>query len=47
MSNFPAERAGMRPIANSHEVGALGERLNAYTITLLSSNPNDAYSIKW
>jgi hypothetical protein len=47
MSNFSTERAGMRPIAKTHNVGALGERLNANTITILSSNPNDTYSIKW
>ena len=47
MSNFPTERAGMRPIANNHNVGALGERLNANTITIVSSDPNDIYSIKW
>jgi hypothetical protein len=43
MSNSPTERAGMRPIANIHIVGALGERLNANTITTVSSNPNDSY----
>ena len=37
----------MRPIANNHNVGALGERLNANTITIVSSNPNDIYSIRW
>jgi hypothetical protein len=47
MSNFPTERAGMRPMANNHNVGALGERLNANTITIVSSDPNDIYSIKW
>jgi hypothetical protein len=47
MSNFPTERAGIRPIANNHNAGALGERLNANTIIIVSSNPNDTYSIKW
>ena len=47
MSNFPTECAGMRPIANNHNVGALGGRLNANTITIVSINPNDIYSIKW
>jgi hypothetical protein len=41
MSNSPTERAGMRPIATNHNVGALGERLNANTITIVLSNPND------
>jgi hypothetical protein len=43
MSNSPTERAGVRPIANNHNVGALGERLNANTITIVSSNPNETY----
>jgi hypothetical protein len=43
MSNSPTERAGMRPIANNHNVGALGGRLNANTITIIPSNPNDTY----
>jgi hypothetical protein len=46
MSNFSTARAGKRPMANSHKVGALGGRLNANAITLVSSNPNDSYSIK-
>jgi hypothetical protein len=43
MSNSPTERAGVRPIANNHNVGVLGERLNAKTIIIVSSNPNDTY----
>jgi hypothetical protein len=43
MSNSPTERAGVRPIANNHNVGVLGERLNANTITIVSTNPNDTY----
>jgi hypothetical protein len=43
MSNSPTERAGVRPIAKNHNVGALGERLNANTITIVSSNPHDTY----
>jgi hypothetical protein len=45
MSNFSTERAGIRPIANNHNAGALGERLNANTIIIVSSNPNGTYSV--
>jgi hypothetical protein len=43
MSNSPTERAGVRPIAKNHNVGALGERLNANPNTIISSDPNDTY----
>ena len=37
------ERAGARPIPDKPSLGALGERLNANTIAIVSGNPNATY----
>jgi TRAP transporter TAXI family solute receptor len=39
----PDERAGARPIPDKPSLGALGERLNANTIAIVSGNPNATY----
>jgi len=39
----PSERAGRRPIPDKPNLGALGERLNANTVAIVSGNPNATY----
>ena len=39
----PDERAGAWPIPDKPNLGALGERLNASTIAIMSGNPNATY----
>jgi TRAP transporter TAXI family solute receptor len=38
-----AERAGVRPIPDKPNLGSLGERLNANTVSIVSGNPNATY----
>jgi TRAP transporter TAXI family solute receptor len=38
-----AERAGIRPIPDKPNLGSLGERLNANTVSIVSGNPNATY----
>ena len=38
-----AERAGVPPIPDKPNLGSLGERLNANTISIVSGNPNATY----
>jgi hypothetical protein len=38
----PDERAGARPVPDKPNLGALGERLNANTIAIVSGNPEAA-----
>jgi hypothetical protein len=42
----PAERAGAQPIPDKPSLGALGERLNANTIAIVSGNLNATYLSK-
>ena len=38
-----AERAGPRPVPDKPNLGSLGERLNANTVSIVSGNPNATY----
>ena len=39
----PSERAGVRAMPDKPSLGALGERLNTNTISIISGNPNATY----